>query len=80
MGAHILCMSSKFGFVSEDGKVNKDVLKKAFSRGISDHAKLDEAVEKCAVEKGDAQETALALARCIHDHAGPGAHERHHHH
>lgn len=67
-------MSKKIGFLSDDGKINKDVLKKAFSHTISDQSKVDEAVAKCAVEKDDPQDTAIALGKCIHDHAGHPGH------
>lgn len=80
VGAHLLCMSTKFGFQNEDGKINKETLKKAFSRALSDQSKVDAAVEKCAVEKDDPQDTAIALGTCFRETAGVPGGAHHHHH
>nr|QUP79532.1 odorant binding protein 39 [Monochamus saltuarius] len=79
VGPHVLCMSTKFGTINAEGKVDKSKLKEALSRVISDETKLNEAVEKCAVDKDDAQDTALALGKCFREQAGLEGHHGHQH-
>ncbi|XP_018565063.1 B2 protein-like isoform X2 [Anoplophora glabripennis] len=78
VGAHMLCMSTKFGVIQEDGKINKSALKTSLSRLISDETKLNEAIEKCAVEKDDPKDTALALGKCFREQGGLRGHEHIH--
>ncbi|XP_018565035.1 B1 protein [Anoplophora glabripennis] len=70
VGSYAFCISKKVGFLNEEGKINKENLKKALGRNISDEAKLNEAVNKCAVEKDDPQDTAIAIGKCFREQAG----------
>ncbi|XP_023310155.1 uncharacterized protein LOC108906321 isoform X6 [Anoplophora glabripennis] len=70
LGAHMFCMVTKFGVLDEDGKIIKSTLKTTFSRFISDETKLNEAMEKCAVEKNDHKDTALDLVKCFREESG----------
>ncbi|XP_018565036.1 B1 protein [Anoplophora glabripennis] len=74
IGSYALCISKKSGFLNEDGKLNKDNLKKALGRAISDEAKLNEVINKCAVEKDDPQDTAISLGNCFRREAGAPHH------
>lgn len=69
--AHGLCMSKKLGFQDEHGKVVKAEVKKVLSRGITDSAKLEAAVAKCAVDKDTPEDSARALWDCIREESGP---------
>lgn len=83
--AHTLCMSTKMGFQDAHGKVVKAQVKNALSRTIKEEDKLEEATNKCAVDKDDPQDTAQHLWRCVRDAAGPPPprphdHAHHEHH
>lgn len=75
----MLCMATKFGTVNAEGKLDKSKLRQGLSRLISDETKLNEAVDKCSVDKDDAQDTALAVERCVREQAGIAGHVHHHH-
>ncbi|KAJ8924167.1 hypothetical protein NQ315_006951 [Exocentrus adspersus] len=79
VSAHILCMSTGLGLIDEQGKVKKDNLRKALSRGITDEAKLDEVTEKCAVEKDKAEDTAIGLLKCFRENVDQSLHGDHNH-
>lgn len=59
--------------------MNKAKVKEEFADSIPDAAKLDEAVEKCAVDKDKPGDTALALDDCFRDAIGRSSHAHHHH-
>lgn len=77
--AHVVCVITKLELLSGDGKVNKAKVKAELADYFSDEAKLDEVVEKCAVEKDNPEDTALALDNCFRDAVGGSSHAHHHH-
>nr|ARH65465.1 odorant binding protein 10 [Anoplophora glabripennis] len=79
--AHILCVTTKLGVLNEYGEVNRTNLRTVLSRVILNEEKLEENLEKCAVEETDAEEVALVLDKCFwnnldHDH---NSHIHYHH-
>ncbi|KAJ8955672.1 hypothetical protein NQ318_008541 [Aromia moschata] len=73
--AHVLCMSKKLGLQKDNGDLDKDTLRLQLSRAISDEAKLNQAVDKCGVQKDNPEATAAAILKCFHDYVGHVLHD-----
>lgn len=67
VGAHILCMSTQMGYQDANGKPVKERMKKTLGHFITDEAKLEETVNKCAVDKDTNEETARHLWGCMRE-------------
>lgn len=64
-GPHLLCMNTKIGYQDANGKPVKERIRKTLGHFITDEAKLDETVNKCAVEKDTHEATARFLWDCM---------------
>lgn len=61
MKEQTLCVGKKLGLLNDDGEIQTEVIKEKFSEIVDN---IDEMVEKCVVDKGDAGDTAFAFAKC----------------
>nr|AXO78394.1 odorant binding protein 16 [Xylotrechus quadripes]QHI06955.1 odorant-binding protein 9 [Helopeltis theivora] len=80
LGAHFLCMSKKLGMQKDNGNVDREAIKRKLSDVITVPEKLQEAVDKCAVQKATPEDTAEHVLKCFHDYAGHVLHAHDHHH
>lgn len=80
--SHELCMSQKLGLIDEHGKVVKSEVETALGKVIKDTAKLEQAVNKCAVDKDTPKNTGFDLWVCMLEVTKPYAPQlqKHHHH
>lgn len=61
MKKHTLCVGKKLGIINEDGVIQTEVIREKFSEIVDN---VDEMVDKCVVDKGNAEDTAFAFAKC----------------
>lgn len=62
-----LCVGKKLGILNDEGVIQTEVIKEKFSEIVD---KIDEMVEKCVVDKGNAEDTAFAFAKCTFSYNG----------
>lgn len=86
--SHELCMSQKLGLVDAHGKVVKHEVRETLAHVIKDEAKLEEATNKCCVQRDTPEDTAFDMWVCMlkagkrpeHPHAHEHDHHHEHHH
>ncbi|CAG9829917.1 unnamed protein product [Diabrotica balteata] len=79
LSKHTLCMNVQAGLQTESGDINVDKLRKAITEATSDPNLVNTIVEKCGkrVAGETAEETAVALFKCLHSQGPPHGHGHH---
>ncbi|XP_018565054.1 B2 protein [Anoplophora glabripennis] len=67
---HLLCMFKRIGFMSEEGKIQRDVLRRKLVDVIKDEELADKLIGECVVEASTSQLTALESFKCFFTKTG----------
>ncbi|XP_018565070.1 B2 protein-like isoform X4 [Anoplophora glabripennis] len=66
VGAHMRCMATKLGFISEQGLMNREVVRSKIALVTPDESKVDVVMEKCAKQQKTPEKTAVLLSLCFY--------------
>ncbi|KAJ8979036.1 hypothetical protein NQ317_005140 [Molorchus minor] len=65
VGIHMLCMSKGAGFQTQNGDIDKNVLRSKILMVIRDQGKANEITNKCGVPSGTDETTAVTMWICL---------------
>ncbi|KAJ8924169.1 hypothetical protein NQ315_006953 [Exocentrus adspersus] len=65
VGAHMLCMAVKQGFMTHDGDLINEVIKSKITLVTHDETKVDGLLKKCAIKHETPEKTAILLKICF---------------
>lgn len=58
---HVLCVTQKLEIIDDKGEIQTEAVKEKFADIVDN---MDELIEKCAEDKGNADDTAYNFAKC----------------
>ncbi|CAG9760044.1 unnamed protein product [Ceutorhynchus assimilis] len=65
LGPHTLCIAKAMDWIKQDGKPNTEGLREKLRARVSDKAKVEKILNKCAAEKETPEATALHMVQCV---------------
>lgn len=63
---YLLCSGKKMGLINEAGEIQRNFVRATLMTMISDEAKVEEIIAKCAVKMSAPEETAYEASKCMH--------------
>ncbi|KAF7278588.1 hypothetical protein GWI33_008207 [Rhynchophorus ferrugineus] len=67
MRQHLICLGKKLNYIDADGHLQRDSIKIGMMRVLKDETKIDNALDKCLVDKDTSEDTVFNAIKCISD-------------